>query len=226
MTDSAATLISRVAPLGVVYAEALDIGQPLPLHPDEEAYVANAADSRRRDFASGRFCARAALSRLGLPDVVIAREADGRPVWPDGIVGSITHTAGYAAALVARKREYLGIGVDAERVGKLTDDLIPLLFGAQEQAWLATLNPERRSLAATSLFSAKEAYFKAWSPLTGNPLSFQALHVEMDDEGFAVAQPGAMLEAWKRPIRGRLAVRADLVVTAVCLQYPFPERGG
>ena len=217
MTVEDVSLLSSVTPRGVLYAELEDTGQALPLHPGEEAYVAKAADSRRRDFAAGRFCARAALSRLDRPGMVIAREADGRPVWPEGVVGSITHTAGYAAALVARKSEYLGIGVDAERVGKLTDDLIPLLFGAQEQAWLGTLSPQRRSMAATSLFSAKEAYFKAWSPLTGQPLSFQALHVEMDDEGFAVTQPDAILEAWKRPLRGRLAQSSDLVVTAVCL---------
>ena len=223
MTVDEASFLSSVAPRGVICAEVEDNGQGLPLHPGEACHVANAADSRRRDFAAGRFCARAALSRLGLPDVVIARTADGRPVWPDDIVGSITHTSGYAAALVARRSDYLGVGVDAERVGKLTDDLIPLLFGKRERAWLETMTAEKRSSAATALFSAKEAYFKAWSPLTGKPLSFHALHVEMDDDnGFVITQPDVLLEDWKRPIRGRLAVRSDLVVTMVCLPGQAP----
>ena len=65
-------LIARVTLPGAVAAELEDRGQNLPLHPEEVAAVQHAAEKRRRDFAAGRFCARAALAQLGRP----ARKAD------------------------------------------------------------------------------------------------------------------------------------------------------
>ena len=92
--------------------------------------MANAAQKRRRDFALGRACARAALSALGRGDAVIGRDDNGAPQWPAGVLGSITHTKGYAAALVAETHDAGGVGVDAERVGGVTQDLWPRLFDA------------------------------------------------------------------------------------------------
>jgi 4'-phosphopantetheinyl transferase EntD len=99
----------------------------------------------------------------------------------------------------------------------VTNDMMPLLFGPQEQAWLQTVSPLERGVAATILFSAKEAYFKALNPLTGQKPSFPAAEVRLDDEGFAVTWPDADPDDWKGPVRGRLVVRGDLVITAICL---------
>ena len=52
----------------------------------------------------GRACARAALANLGQGEAVIGIDEAGAPLWPAGVVGSITHTKGYAAALVAKAR--------------------------------------------------------------------------------------------------------------------------
>src|SRR5690242_19900117 len=133
-------LVSQIAPPGVAAADLVDAGQPVPLHPLEASYVAGAVEHRQRDFALGRFCARAALVLLGVGDVVIGRDARGRPLWPSGMVGSITHTKGYAAALAARQDRFLSVGVDAERTGGVSDSMHPLLFDERERAWLETLD--------------------------------------------------------------------------------------
>ena len=185
---------------GVFGSEVEDHHQPIALHPREAAMVAAAGEKRRRDFALGRFCAHAALTQLGRPQNVIGSGRDGAPLWPLGICGSITHTTGYAASLVAGRECFAGVGVDAEHVGGVTEKLWPRLFNESERAMLK--EREDHAVAATILFSAKEACFKAHGPV-----SFTAIDVELSDGGFLARSKAGEL-------RGLFAVRGSLVLTA------------
>lgn len=185
-----------------------DAGQDIPPHPLEAGYVASAAPKRRRDFALGRFCAHEALVQMGRDEPAIPIGASGAPVWPAGIVGSITHTQGYAAAVVAARNRFQAIGIDAERIGGVTEALMPRLFGPAEQQWLMMLEAERRITALTVLFSAKEAFYKAFSGQTSDRLSFKNIHIEMQGDGFIACHAN-------RVAQGRVAIEGDLVVTAV-----------
>ncbi len=197
------SLVARILPPGILGAEILDRGQVVPLHTDEDALVATAGEKRRRDFALGRACARAAL---GLPDAVIGRGEDGRPHWPCGFTGSITHTLGYAAALAARTSDYVSLGVDAERVGGVAEALIPRLFDEEERSWLAGQGPIERPAMAAMLFSAKEACFKASD--AGRVLAFRSIHIEVLDDGLVARQTGF------GDLEGRFAIGSALVLTA------------
>ncbi len=198
-------LISRILAPGIFGAEAEDVGQQIFPHPQEELLVAQAAPKRRREFALGRSCARAALTALGHGGAVIGRDAGGVPLWPAGVVGAITHTQGYAASLAAAARQFSGIGVDAERIGGVTQDLWPRLFDADEREHLMTLGGEDRDVAATLLFSAKEACYKAWAIKAALP--FREIHI--------APQEGAFLATWSgKNLQGRFAVRGDLMLTA------------
>jgi 4'-phosphopantetheinyl transferase EntD len=183
-----------------------DAGQPVLLAPEEEALVAKAAPKRRREFALGRACARAALAALGHHDVVIGRRVNGAPLWPSGVVGSITHTCGYAAALVADAGGFSGIGLDAERLGGVTQSLWPRLFDADERGYLEGLDEGDCKLAATLFFCAKEACYKAWAIETA--LSFREIHVTRTQDGFSATRSDQTLV-------GRFAVQDDLLVAAV-----------
>ena len=174
---------------GLFGVEIWDEGQPVALHPEEEIYVARAAEKRRRDFALGRACARAALAGLGRGEVAIAKGDDGVPLWPHGITGSITHTQGYAAALVGENRDFAGIGIDAERAGGVTRDLWQRLFSPAEQAQIAAHSDPL--LIATLLFSAKEASYKAWA-LKG-PLAFRDIEIVLDGGRFIAVRAKARL---------------------------------
>lgn len=195
-------MIAALLPPGLSGAEMRDAGQKLGLHPGEERHVARAAEKRRRDFALGRSCARAALAPLGHGEATIGMGADGAPQWPAGILGSITHTSGYAAAVAGAANSFSGVGVDAEKVGGVTPKLWPRLFNTAEQANLA----ERADadVAATLLFSAKEAAFKAWR-LKG-ALAFRDIAIALQEDGFAADHAG-------KHLRGRYAVEGDLVLT-------------
>lgn len=193
--------MAKVLTPGLYGAELFDLGQELPLHPEEERIVAGAAPKRRRDFALGRACAHAALAELDLDKGPIARAGNGAPVWPAGLVGSITHTPGYAAALVARAADFAGLGVDAELVGGVTPDLWPRLFGGGEREALAQRADSSR--LATILFSAKEACHKAGRERV---LRFHDLHVVPGENHFTARRGTEAFE-------GRYAVQGDLVVT-------------
>jgi len=121
---------------------------------------------------------------------------------PEGICGSITHTMGYAAALVAGRDRFAGVGVDAEHVGGVTEKLWPRLFNESERAML--MERDDRAIAATVLFSAKEACFKAQGSASD---SFTAIGVELSDTGFLARSKAGEL-------RGLFAVRGSLVLTA------------
>jgi 4'-phosphopantetheinyl transferase EntD len=196
-------LVSRLLVPGLCGAEIWDEGQASAIHPHEEIHVAQSAPKRRRDFALGRACARAALAELGYGEAVIAKGNDGAPLWPSGIAGSITHTNGYAAALVGESGRFAGIGIDAERIGGVTPDLWPRLFTSAEQERLRTeADPSR---AATLLFSAKEASYKAWA--AKGALAFREIEVTLDEGSFVATRHGTNLN-------GRYAVEKDLVLVA------------
>jgi 4'-phosphopantetheinyl transferase EntD len=160
-----------------------------------------AVEKRRREFALGRACARAALAGLGHGEAVIAKGDEGAPVWPAGIVGSITHTKGYAAAVAGESRRFAGVGIDAERKGGVTPQLWPRLFTPTEQEALRA-RPDP-SLAATLFFSAKEASYKAWGLKTA-PV-FREIELALKQDCFVATGPAASLQ-------GQYAVQGDLVL--------------
>src|SRR3979409_1002599 len=53
----------------------------------------HATQKRQREFLAGRWCAEEALQCLGAGSTHVAMAKDRAPIWPDGVVGSITHTA-------------------------------------------------------------------------------------------------------------------------------------
>jgi 4'-phosphopantetheinyl transferase EntD len=193
---------------GCIGADVEDAGQDIPIRSLEAAFVENAAPKRQRDFALGRFCAHKALAKMGRDEPAISIGDNGAPIWPTGIVGSITHTNGYAAALVAWQDAYQAIGIDAERIGGVTEALMPRLFGPVEQEWLMAQDAEERAAALTIFFSAKEAFYKAFSGQPAGRLSFKDIHIEMQGDCFTARHAN-------RTAQGRLVVQGDLVVTAV-----------
>lgn len=199
-------LLTTILDPGLFGAEIEDRGQPVLLPALEEALVEKAAPKRRREFALGRACARGALEELGHGGAVIGRSANGAPLWPEGIIGSITHTRDYAAALVGEARLFSGIGVDAERIGGVTQDLWPRLFDDAERDHLMGLSQSDRLIIATMFFSAKEACYKAWGGR--GALAFREIGVTPANLRFTAVRAGEILQ-------GRYAVDGDLMLTAV-----------
>jgi len=155
------------------------------LHPDEERYVSHSASlTRLREFAAGRRCARTALQALGHGGGPVRVASDRSPIWPEGFIGSISHSGNLAAALVAtRSSGVRSVGLDIEPATQLPEELIEDICGKQERDWLARRPKPQRLLLAKAIFSAKEAFYKCQYPLSRQFLEFQDVHVALKERG-------------------------------------------
>ncbi|MFV8749366.1 4'-phosphopantetheinyl transferase family protein [Nannocystaceae bacterium ST9] len=165
---------------GEVIAEEVDPAGPLDeLLPDERAQVERAVDKRVRDFRAGRQCAHRALGRLGEPLVPLLNDSSRAPRWPSGVVGSITHCAGLAAAVVARASDQQALGIDAEPDSPIERKLWSTIAREAEMKWLDNLAPSRAGNVAKLLFSCKESFFKLQFPSTRQMLGFEAVELQL-----------------------------------------------
>src|SRR5262252_10024330 len=166
-------MIADILPAGVAAAESFGPPGGWKLLPGEAAAIATASPGRRAEFAAGRAVAHAALASLGAPAGPVLPGRAGEPRWPGGVVGSITHCAGYRACAVSLARDMAAIGIDAEPCppldGRALDGgLLTAVAGHAERAWLTELTaacPGTRWDRV--LFCAKESVYKAWYPHTG-----------------------------------------------------------
>ena len=192
------------------------------LYDVEEEAVARSVEKRRRDFALGRTCARAALQRLGVPPVAIPVGAKRAPTWPPGVVGAITHCEGLAAAAVAWQDRYAGIGLDAEVAAPLEEALARLIATpAERERHAATAPPEGTDWTKLT-FSGKESVHKAVAPMSGVTLGFHDVELEFDVERSTFR---ALLVGAERPglpvfdrLEGTYRIRDGYVITAVTIR--------
>jgi 4'-phosphopantetheinyl transferase EntD len=207
-------------PEGVTFAEAA-IGEEVPpLFPGEEVFVQDAVLKRRREFASGRACARRALEQLGIAPCAIPVGSAREPQWPHGVVGSISHCDTHSVAAVGPSSRYAGIGIDVERHRPLPPGVLRLIAGPAETAWLAAAGSE--ACWDTLLFGIKECVHKAWFPATRQWLAFHDVVVAIDTAGstfraeLTVETPAAGSAA-ARTLEGRFAVREGLLFSALAI---------
>jgi 4'-phosphopantetheinyl transferase EntD len=213
-------VIEEILLPAVAAAEAFEDPPEVVLFPEEQAVIGRAVERRRREFATARACARAALARLGQPPVAILAGERGAPAWPAGIVGSITHCAGYRAAAVGRAAEVLTVGLDAEPDQPLPDGVLGVISLAAERDRLGDL---ARSAPGPNwdrmLFCAKESVYKAWFPLTGRWLGFEQACITLDPAGTFTARllvPGPEVDGRAlTAFDGRWLARDGLIVTAI-----------
>lgn len=144
------------------------------LAPEEQAHVARAVASRQFAYSTGRYLAKRALEGLGAVPRAIPTHASRRPIWPDGIVGSITHSRRYAIAVVCRCPDLAGVGVDLELAGRVTENIAAsVMTEAERDVSQGDWPPS----ADTATFSAKEAVFKAVNPIVGLMVGFKEVEI-------------------------------------------------
>lgn len=188
----------------------------------EASQLSSANAVRRREFGTGRYCARLAMRRLGLPDMPILVGPGRAPVFPKGVVGSISHSATQCAAVVAlRESGVASIGVDIEVFEPLKEEVVDTICTRSERAWLRGQSQHARDLLATAIFSAKECVYKCQYSMTGEMLDFDAIEIRLNlPNGRYVARlRGAMTpEFHNLSLEGRLAIIDRHIVTAVTLK--------
>lgn len=142
--------------------------------------MSGAVQKRKAEFVAGRYCAHTALSQLdnttaSTPGATIGVGANREPLWPKGVVGSITHTHGYASAVVAHCSKVRGVGVDSETwINPESEDVSRLILTGREghADHLQLFDSARHHL--TLVFSAKESLFKCLFPLVNRFFDFHS----------------------------------------------------
>ncbi|AKJ11322.1 4'-phosphopantetheinyl transferase [Streptomyces incarnatus] len=217
-------MIQQILPPVVAGADTTADLLDSPVFPEEEAYLEQAVEYRRREFVTTRGCARSAMAALGLPPAPVGSGAKGEPRWPAGVTGSMTHCDGYRAAAVSRSRDYHSVGIDAERHEPLPAEVVEYVTVAEERAHLRELARTHPHVHwATVLFSAKETVYKAWYPLARRWLGFRDARLTFDpDAGTYTARllvPGPVVDGTRIGwLTGHWSVRDGIVLTAIAVR--------
>ena len=149
------------------------------------ASIQRSVAKRQAEFLAGRVCARAALHQLEGLSFIPAIGEDRAPVWPAHITGSITHSTGRAAAIVANKAHWRGLGMDLEnlldaaRAERLAGEI---LTGPELQRMAAGIG-DQLAMLVTLTFSVKESLFKALYPIVQKRFYFEHAEVLEWNEG-------------------------------------------
>jgi 4'-phosphopantetheinyl transferase EntD len=129
------------------------------------AALENTVIKRKGEYLAGRFCAHRALCLLGYEHCQVTTSPERAPLWPSGVLGSISHTDDFAIGIVGSQDELRFVGVDAEKIQpSVFLDLAEQFSSVVERNYLNSLSlPYDISLLIT--FSAKECLFKALWPV-------------------------------------------------------------
>ena len=213
--QGAETLAGALFPAGCVTVESAPQLVDAALFPEERAHLEKAVPKRRAEFGSARLCARHALAQLGTPAGALVPAPDRSPIWPQGAVGSITHTYGYCGVVVARAEQYASLGLDAERDKELSPELIQMICTPAEQQRTDPVD-------AIVYFAAKEAFYKCQHPLTRQFLDFQDVELTLDATltrfEAHVLRDLPDKPQWLDRMHGRISRRDGLVLCAVTLR--------
>lgn len=203
--------LRALLPAGVT----LGFADPARLHPLAAGEgIPGARPARLAEYSAGRAAARAALGR----PVALPSGADRAPIWPEGIVGSISHCAGLCLAVVGPTRDWQGIGLDVEPLAPLERELWPSILAPDEAP--------ADGQAALAHFVAKEAAFKAQYRLSHCLFGFEVLSVALDGQRFSARfRRDVPPFAAGAEIAGRLLVQGGYIGAFAALAIgPAPAR--
>jgi 4'-phosphopantetheinyl transferase EntD len=218
-------VIEEILPPGVIAVDTREERLDIELFPAEQTALGQAVEKRRREFVTARACAREALARLGMPPSPIATGERGQPLWPEGVVGSITHCATYRACALAHAHELAGVGIDAEPHAPLPDGVLGQIARAEERPRLAQLALAEPGVCWDRLlFCAKETVYKVWFPIAQCWLGFEDATFTFDPVGHTFQ--ARLLKSWPdvgrcfpQALEGRWLIREGLTLTAIALPH-------
>lgn len=165
---------------------AVAVGSLIPPRAEGQVFEAEAeamvraVPKRRAEFFAGRAAAHRAMQALGRAPAPVPMGQDRAPVWPEGLVGSISHCSEACVALVAKAAHYRALAVDVEPDVDLPYHVIDTICVPSEQARWAGVPKEDRGRMARLIFSAKEAVYKLQYPLAGKMLEFSDVEIAVD----------------------------------------------
>lgn len=175
-------IVESAAPRGAAPLMSMETSRVAPPHGPAE------------QFAAGRRAAAAALAAAGSAGRTVERARDGRPLFPQGFAGSISHTGRLAVALVVPGAEAVGVDIETAAV---TPRMAAFVLREQERRLLlAPAGP----YTARDLFAAKEAAFKALNCIgTLGEFLFWQIHLSRPEGVLTATYRGESVPVWIHP---------------------------
>ncbi len=175
-------MINNLLPNNIACEILYESTDNLLVHEAETASIQHASKKRITEFLNGRHCAHKALIKLGYTKkIAILQGSKREPLWPESIVGSITHCKGYYAAVVSFNKIIKGIGIDAETNMDLSKKVVITTQTEKEILLNSILSKDISNLCLNKLvFSAKESVFKFLYPLVKQYIKFKDIEINLN----------------------------------------------
>ncbi len=142
----------------------------------------SAVNKRCAEYLAGRIVARQAIERINGTKPQIGTHKDRSPIWPKGLIGSITHSDRFAAAALAQQKYHQFLGIDFEHWinAQLADELSGQILDKYEKQLLSQCSISFEQ-GVTLIFSAKESFYKALYPHVKTFFGFDEARVSSMD---------------------------------------------
>ncbi len=144
----------------------------------------SAVTKRKAEYIAGRYCAIQSLKTLGTPAPQdISTNENRSPNWPEGYIGSITHSKGFASAAISEKKYIRAIGIDSELLIKertasnVHSHVLTENEKHDDNLWITGNFREYLTL----VFSAKESIYKCLNPLVNQFFDFRDACISFDE---------------------------------------------
>jgi 4'-phosphopantetheinyl transferase EntD len=216
-------MFAQLLPEPVRLAKAAPWMWETPALPAEEAHILRAVPKRQREYRAGRHCARQVLAQLGQNGFALCPGKGREPLWPAGIVGSITHSHEACYVAATHHGGVIGIGIDLERRTDTDTDIERLICTPTERAWLEAQQPEplRRQELMRLMFSAKECIHKVYYPLNAYTLDFLDAEIDLSvttgQFSGRILNPAAVEAYPLRQVQGQLTWDEEFLYTVIVL---------
>ena len=170
------------------------------LTPVEKAQIGDVCEKRYAEFAAGRSQARQLIAALtGVAETLPVGEYR-QPLWPQSVIGSISHSDDYCAVAVSRRSVVTGLGVDVEPYEDLDADVADIVLTDSELATTRTRDAMASTMGNTLvdealidktlvggkahklIFSIKEAIYKCCYPQVRAFIDFKQCEVTLDPQ--------------------------------------------
>jgi len=133
------------------------------------------SQTNKENFILGRAAAFNLLQKLQLPPEIIKHDSEGIPLFPSPLKASISHKEGIAICAGTIDQRVRSLGVDLERIKPTAPELLKKIGTPKEQA---EIDP-KDSVSLLTLFSLKEAIYKATYPLLKQRLAFNDAEIAL-----------------------------------------------
>lgn len=188
------------------------------------SFLENSSEKRILEFKFGRYCVNKALEKIGHEPITLGiNESDRAPIWPNDLVGSLSHKNSLYIAVVGKSSDYLSLGIDIEFfIQKERFHAIEkLVLTDSDKTYIDTLGDDL-SFLYTLIFSAKESLYKLIYPLSKTYFDFrEANFVSLDTErstfDLEIISDKDGMKNYKKRYKGEYILNDKYIITQMSL---------